>query len=381
MSFLIAAPDLVTAAASDLANVGSALTEANAAAVVPTTGVMPAALDEVSATIAALFGTHAQAYQALSAQATRFHSQFVQLLNAGANAYAGAEANVVQSMQSAVAAPAQAVSAAAASPFQQLEAAQIGFNTSLVNGELAFNHALVTNEVALEQAVFRTDSAFNGALNRGFNVGNLLVGTGEQTINTLIGAPVVANLNSSLLLGSAAQVFNGGQIGGPLGAFDQSLVVGADLAGLVLTSPPGQAILSLLPAQTQAALLSAPGNFLNQVEAAQIAYNTGLVTNEFTFNNALLTSERTFETQYFGPSAFNGALNRSYNAFNLLVGTGEQGLNNLSGAQPPQPAFNQSLLTGSSAQVFNGGEIGGLVGSFDQSLMVGADLIGLVTGQ
>jgi hypothetical protein len=116
MSFLIAAPDLVTAAASDLANVGSALTEANAAAVVPTTGVMPAALDEVSATIAALFGTHAQAYQALSAQATRFHSQFVQLLNAGANAYAGAEANVVQSMQSAVTAPAQAVSAAAASP-------------------------------------------------------------------------------------------------------------------------------------------------------------------------------------------------------------------------------------------------------------------------
>ncbi len=112
MSFLFARPDLVAAAASDLADVGSALTDANAAAAVGTTGVMPAALDEVSATIAAMIDAHGQAYQALSAQATQFHAQFVQLLNAGANAYAGAEANVVQTMQSAVGAPAQAAAAA-----------------------------------------------------------------------------------------------------------------------------------------------------------------------------------------------------------------------------------------------------------------------------
>lgn len=157
-------------------------------------------------------------------------------------------------------------------------------------------------------------------------------------------------------------------------------MVGADLTGLVIGSPPGQAVLSLLPAQTQAMVSSAPGNFLNQLEASQITYNTGLVTNEFAFNNALLANERAFETHFFGPSAFNGALNRSYNAFNLLVGTGEQSLNDLSGAYPAQLAFNKSLLTGSAAQVFNGGEIGGLVGVFDQSLAVGADLLGLVTG-
>ena len=44
--------------------------------------------DEVSAAVAALFGSHAQAYQALSAQAAAFHSQFVQLVHTGAGHYA-----------------------------------------------------------------------------------------------------------------------------------------------------------------------------------------------------------------------------------------------------------------------------------------------------
>nr|WP_223163860.1 PE family protein [Mycobacterium simiae] len=45
--------------------------------------MLAAGADEVSAAIAALFGTHGQAYQAyraLSAQAVAFHQQFVQLL-------------------------------------------------------------------------------------------------------------------------------------------------------------------------------------------------------------------------------------------------------------------------------------------------------------
>jgi PPE-repeat protein len=48
----------------------------------PTTGVMPAAEDEVSAAIAAIFGTHAEMYQALSLQTATFHAQFTQTLNA-----------------------------------------------------------------------------------------------------------------------------------------------------------------------------------------------------------------------------------------------------------------------------------------------------------
>ncbi|MGB9222675.1 PE family protein, partial [Mycobacterium sp.] len=78
MSFVIAAPDIVKAAATDLASVGTAISAANAAAVAPTTTVMTAAADEVSVQIAALFGAHAQGFQALSAQAEAFHDQFVQ---------------------------------------------------------------------------------------------------------------------------------------------------------------------------------------------------------------------------------------------------------------------------------------------------------------
>ncbi|PHO26561.1 hypothetical protein B6F15_15800, partial [Mycobacterium tuberculosis variant bovis] len=46
----------------------------------------------------ALFGQHAQAYQALSAQATIFHDQFVQALTSGGNLYAAAESHTVEQM-------------------------------------------------------------------------------------------------------------------------------------------------------------------------------------------------------------------------------------------------------------------------------------------
>jgi len=122
MSFVIAAPEFVTAAAGDLAEIGSALGAANAAAALPTTGVVAAAADEVSTGIAAMFGTFAQRYQALSAQAAAFHNEFVSLLNGGAAAYLSAEAaNAQQTLQNAVTAPATtganfAANAAATNP-------------------------------------------------------------------------------------------------------------------------------------------------------------------------------------------------------------------------------------------------------------------------
>src|SRR5271166_4059777 len=92
MSFVITAPEMVASAASDLASLGSMIGEAHAAAVVPTTAVMAAAGDEVSAAIASLFSSHAQQFQALSAEAAAFHAQFVQALNAAGVAYTVAEA-------------------------------------------------------------------------------------------------------------------------------------------------------------------------------------------------------------------------------------------------------------------------------------------------
>src|SRR3977135_276152 len=92
MLFVIAAPELVAAAAGDLASIGSTISAANAAAAAPTTGIVVAAQDEVSAVIAALVGSHAQEYQALSTQGAAFHEQFVQALNVGAGSYAATEA-------------------------------------------------------------------------------------------------------------------------------------------------------------------------------------------------------------------------------------------------------------------------------------------------
>jgi PE family len=91
MSFVIV-PATVTSAASDLASLGLTIDTATSAAARPRTGIAAAAGDEVSAQIAALFGTYAHDYQALSAEASAFHAQFVQALNSGAGMYAGAEA-------------------------------------------------------------------------------------------------------------------------------------------------------------------------------------------------------------------------------------------------------------------------------------------------
>src|SRR3978361_987963 len=91
MSYLTAAPDLLQAAASNLAGLGSTIESANSSAAASTTSLLAAAEDEVSTAIAAMFGTHGQAYQAASPQAAAFHNHFLQSLTAGAPSYAAAE--------------------------------------------------------------------------------------------------------------------------------------------------------------------------------------------------------------------------------------------------------------------------------------------------
>lgn len=102
MSYVIATPEMMATAAFDLARIGSQVSAASAVAAMPTTEVVAACADEVSAVVASLFARHAQAYQALSLQATAFHQQFVQALTGAGGAYAAAEAvnaAVAQSVQ------------------------------------------------------------------------------------------------------------------------------------------------------------------------------------------------------------------------------------------------------------------------------------------
>ncbi|GBE67070.1 PE family protein [Mycobacterium sp. MFM001] len=96
MSFVTTQPELLVAAAGDLTGAGSAMSAQNAAAAAPTTGILPAAADEVSALTAAQFSAHAQMYQAVSAQAAAVHEMFVNALGTSAGSYAATEvANAV----------------------------------------------------------------------------------------------------------------------------------------------------------------------------------------------------------------------------------------------------------------------------------------------
>ncbi|MCV7199197.1 PE family protein [Mycobacterium angelicum] len=116
MSFVNAYPELVAAAAADLAVIRSTIASANSAAAIPTTGVLAPGADAVSAGIAALLGMHAQAYQTLSAQAVAFHDEIVQTLHAGANSYAAAEATNASPLQVVQAARPDLLAGAAVSP-------------------------------------------------------------------------------------------------------------------------------------------------------------------------------------------------------------------------------------------------------------------------
>src|ERR1700747_258444 len=92
MPYVIATPETMTSAATDLAHIASALDAAHAAAAVPTVALAPAAADEVSAGIARLFSRYGADFHGLMGKATAFHEQFAQNLSGGARAYGSAEA-------------------------------------------------------------------------------------------------------------------------------------------------------------------------------------------------------------------------------------------------------------------------------------------------
>src|ERR1700741_4546318 len=92
MSFVTPHREARAAAATSLAGIGTTMSAQNAAVAAPTTGVIPAAADEVSALMATQFAVHAQMYQAVSAQAEAIHQLFVSTLGTSATSYAATEA-------------------------------------------------------------------------------------------------------------------------------------------------------------------------------------------------------------------------------------------------------------------------------------------------
>lgn len=111
---LVVAPEWIESAAQELAGIRSALTEVTDSIAASTTGIAPAAADEISAAIARAFGEFGEEFQLISAQTRAFHSGIVELLGSTAGAYAGTEtANAVQvvanSVSTALAPPAASV--------------------------------------------------------------------------------------------------------------------------------------------------------------------------------------------------------------------------------------------------------------------------------
>src|SRR6516165_9658986 len=86
MSYLVAVPEFLGSAATDLSNIGSGLSAANAA----------------------VFSNHGQAYQSLSAQAAAFHAEFVRALSGAGAAYSlteGANAAPLQTVEQVINTP------------------------------------------------------------------------------------------------------------------------------------------------------------------------------------------------------------------------------------------------------------------------------------
>lgn len=92
MSFVTTYPEALAAAAGQLQGIGSSVAAQNAAAAAPTTGVVPAAADEVSALQATQFAAYGTLYQQVSAQATAIHEMFVNTLGISAGSYGATEA-------------------------------------------------------------------------------------------------------------------------------------------------------------------------------------------------------------------------------------------------------------------------------------------------
>jgi hypothetical protein len=91
MSFVTTRPEALAYAAGRLQTLGSAMAAESAAVASPTTGVIPAAADEVSALQAAIFDAYGGLYQSVNAQATTIHELFVHTLGASAGSYAATE--------------------------------------------------------------------------------------------------------------------------------------------------------------------------------------------------------------------------------------------------------------------------------------------------
>ncbi len=299
-----------------------------------------------------------------------------------------------------------------------LQADELASNATLIASELAGNAGVVTGEETFESAIA---SAFPGLFDVGgltppgtvadivgpiavggglgqvfdrlFDVNNLSLSTSENLFNSLIGADNFdpAAINASLLIdGGLTAVpppiavdgvaeplpvigigapFLSGQIGGLEGITGNSLDVDYATTNFLNTE------LGLsLPNLVFQDVITLGDDF--------ITFNNALVADELAFNTQLLDEELAAEAAAFSGNeeALNGSVDRMFNIDNLFLSTAENSFNSVIGAEFSPAEITQSLLTGTTTDVFDTGDLGGLQGIFDQNLALAADLAGLTSG-
>lgn len=312
MSFMFMVPELVEAAAQDLVGLRSGINEATAVAAAPTTRILAAGGDEVSAAISAMFSAHGQEFQAISAQAGAFHDEFVSLLNAGAGAYASAEAAGAQSLLNAVNAPAQAL----------LGAPLIGGNTAAAARALASGAAaaLVSGPIQAElQSISQSITNASAAIRTfGATVAGPYQSLFSNTVANLqsLGSAVAAN-PAPLLHQLIANQLGYGQ------------VAATALHNAVTNFP---AVLANAPATVQAAFRALatadPAAFLHQVITNQMGFAqtvaTSLQSAGQDFNAGLHALPAAYQTAYqeFMAGNVNGAVDTLGSGFGKLFLTG-----------------------------------------------------------
>jgi hypothetical protein len=242
MSFVVTAPELVEAAAQDLSGIRSELGEATAAATAPTTSIVAAGEDEISAAIATLFRGYGQEFHALSAHAAAFHEEFVNLLNSGSNAYVATEAaNAQQTLLGSINAPAKSLlSEVSAAPLMQ-ELESFGTTvagpyetlfTNTANNLQSLGNAFASNPAPLVRQILANQVGYVEQFGTGFahfiqnlpaEIANLpaAIQTALANFNPLAFAQMIINnqigyyQTISTALGSAAHDFTVGLQGLP----------------------------------------------------------------------------------------------------------------------------------------------------------------------
>ncbi|OBG27883.1 hypothetical protein A5764_02695 [Mycobacterium sp. 852002-51057_SCH5723018] len=361
---------------SGLAQAGGSLAS-NLSAGLPSLGTaLPAGLTGAAGALQGVVGISpslgANVSVGLSGLSAQLNTALSGGIAAGVSGLPGGLANAVAPFQTLLTAGSPAAF------MTQLQAMETGFNSALIHGQLEFNTSLVAQETALETAAFGGPGALNGALDDTFNFWNSVLGTGEIGFDTLLGAqfPVVGfvpgsavwySFVSGLYVPGSFAIGNNGWINGLVGALDQKLLFDLHAVGLVGGGLTGGGSLQ--------AALNAPIGVVDGWAAPQVYFIDDLVAKEIAFNANLLSGELGLEQTLFGSTnALNGAVNSAFNIPNVMLATGEEGVNTLLGAFPA-PLVGTALIGGATGSF---GTVGGLEGVFDQTLSVGFDLAGLM---